>query len=250
MVSPFFGGGVVELNLAARGIRVYGYDHFEPLVNFYQHFLRDTVSVVETAKTIAREFEDDRPGLVARITDYENIADGAYQAGLFYLSNKLSHCGKTFSSWKPYVAPYYIDGRGDPVRILNKRQQTQLFSDDVINTFIANMPYPLTVDCADFADSLARHPDAFVFADPPYPVKHALYGKGYREHFTRHAEFCDTLKGRSPDYMVCYNDSERVREMYASSYILAFGRHSGINDTRYTELLIMGEALMPNALFS
>ena len=36
MVSPFFGGGSVELECAARGIRVHGYDLFRPVVCVWQ----------------------------------------------------------------------------------------------------------------------------------------------------------------------------------------------------------------------
>ena len=36
LVSPFIGGGSVELALAAKGIKVYGYDIFNPLVEFWQ----------------------------------------------------------------------------------------------------------------------------------------------------------------------------------------------------------------------
>ncbi|MDA8215915.1 MAG: DNA adenine methylase [Nitrospiraceae bacterium] len=35
LCSPFFGGGSVELACTSKGIRVYGYDIFEPLVEFW-----------------------------------------------------------------------------------------------------------------------------------------------------------------------------------------------------------------------
>ena len=37
MISPFFGGGSIELHYASQGVKVYGYDIFEPLTNFWQH---------------------------------------------------------------------------------------------------------------------------------------------------------------------------------------------------------------------
>ncbi len=36
ILSPFFGGGSIELFLAARGVQVLGYDIFLPLVEFWQ----------------------------------------------------------------------------------------------------------------------------------------------------------------------------------------------------------------------
>ena len=39
--SPFFGGGSIEIDLAKRGFRVYGYDAFLPLVDFWQVLLKN-----------------------------------------------------------------------------------------------------------------------------------------------------------------------------------------------------------------
>ena len=49
VVSPFFGGGGLELNLALRGIEIYGYDKFQPVVNFWEHWFQSTAKIVETA---------------------------------------------------------------------------------------------------------------------------------------------------------------------------------------------------------
>ena len=39
VVSPFVGGASLELALTGRGIRVFGYDEFPPVVNFWQCML-------------------------------------------------------------------------------------------------------------------------------------------------------------------------------------------------------------------
>ncbi len=36
MISPFFGGGSIELHMAAKGITVLGFDVFQPLIEFWQ----------------------------------------------------------------------------------------------------------------------------------------------------------------------------------------------------------------------
>lgn len=41
LVSPFFGGGSVEIAAAAMGMIVFGYDIFPPLVNFWVELLKD-----------------------------------------------------------------------------------------------------------------------------------------------------------------------------------------------------------------
>ena len=51
MWSPFLGGGSVELACAARGIRVFGSDLFEPLVNFWNHLLDDAAQLLMPLRT-------------------------------------------------------------------------------------------------------------------------------------------------------------------------------------------------------
>lgn len=41
LCSPFFGGGSLEIYCAQNGIRVYGYDSFWPLVDFWQVLLKN-----------------------------------------------------------------------------------------------------------------------------------------------------------------------------------------------------------------
>src|SRR5690349_20192389 len=50
MCSPFFSGGSIELFLASKGIRVYGYDIFKPLTEFWQ-------CVVESPHELAKAVE-------------------------------------------------------------------------------------------------------------------------------------------------------------------------------------------------
>ena len=38
--SPFLGGGSVELMCANKGMRVYGYDKFLPLVDFWNYLIK------------------------------------------------------------------------------------------------------------------------------------------------------------------------------------------------------------------
>jgi DNA adenine methylase len=47
--SPFFGGGSLEIHCAQNGIRVYGYDTFGPLVDFWQVLLKNPAKLAEMA---------------------------------------------------------------------------------------------------------------------------------------------------------------------------------------------------------
>jgi DNA adenine methylase len=52
--SPFLGGGSVELALATRGIQVYGYDVFEPLIWFWQALLQDPEGLAREADALRK----------------------------------------------------------------------------------------------------------------------------------------------------------------------------------------------------
>src|SRR3990167_3227313 len=39
--SPFLGGGSIEIELANKGVEVFGYDIFEPVTDFWQILLKD-----------------------------------------------------------------------------------------------------------------------------------------------------------------------------------------------------------------
>ncbi len=52
VISPFIGGGSLEVHLANLGINVYGYDIFKPLVIFWQQILNNNQEFVEYLKTI------------------------------------------------------------------------------------------------------------------------------------------------------------------------------------------------------
>jgi site-specific DNA-adenine methylase len=49
MMSPFMGGGCIELALAARGVKVQAYDLFQPLADFWE------ILTTEGGKKIAEE---------------------------------------------------------------------------------------------------------------------------------------------------------------------------------------------------
>ena len=55
--SPFFGGGHIELALANKGVRVYGYDKFEPVVAFWSSLVNNKKSLCERVEQYHREYE-------------------------------------------------------------------------------------------------------------------------------------------------------------------------------------------------
>jgi hypothetical protein len=66
MMSPFMGGGCIELSLAARGVKVQAYDLFQPLADFWE------ILTTEGGKGIAEEAANKADEFVSFITTNTN----------------------------------------------------------------------------------------------------------------------------------------------------------------------------------
>ena len=217
LCSPFLGGGSFELAVAERGIRVYGYDLFRPLVWFWR-------SLLSQRAHIAKECDKLRTGphvyvhkgelVVARglpRLDFERIREELRQsirqarnynyanAAKFYAINRSSFSGATFSGgW-------------------SQRASYARFTDTSIER-LHNFKEPnLTVEQKDFKQSIPAHPDALLYLDPPYmlgPDKDKLYGDKGNTHFGfDHGGLYDIISQRS-NWILSYNDCAEIRELY------------------------------------
>ena len=237
ILSPFFGGGAIELNLAVQGVRIHAYDNFEILVNFWQHFLRDGVALLARAKEIARSY--DRDTLRAQLVDFDSIIGDVERAAFFYLFNRLSYSGVTFRGWSLYVAPFCVDDFGEPIRI-GKNRKTKLFP-RTTEFWLEHLGLPLEVGHADFGESLLAHPDIFAYLDPPYPVNDVLYGRS--DHDMDHSRLAGILRERD-NWILSYNDHPLVHSLYDGFRKMKFSIQNGIqNQQRVSEMLIFSKDL-------
>lgn len=195
MVSPFLGGGSIELYYATQGTRVHGYDIFEPLVNFWHHALKIAPTMAHTlegaffpvSKKDFRHFQD-------RVSDM--TLDPHLRACLYYVINRCSFSGATLSGGMSPGHPRYT--------------QTAI---DRLAAFSAPN---LTAKCFSFEDSLALHErDTFIYADPPYLLeKSTLYGdRGSAHKNFDHGLFAATIKQKS-NWVVSYNPHPEILDLY------------------------------------
>ena len=94
--SPFFGGGSIEIHLAKQGYRVYGYDAFPPLVDFWQVLLKNPNKLANTTEKklrVSREkFDQIQENFRSKNWKSKNT-----NAVIFYLLNRTSYSGTTLS---------------------------------------------------------------------------------------------------------------------------------------------------------
>ncbi len=202
MVSPFLGGGSIEIAMAEQGVRVHGYDIFEPLVNFWNRVLENPES---TANLLEGLHPCSKEQFASYKKDQRNLdADDEARACMFYALNRSSFSGCTMSGGYSKTA---AEKRFTPSSI------------DRLRKFYSPN---LSVEVADFEDSLSRHDKSvFVYADPPYLLKSStLYGdKGSTHKDFDHKRFANVMKKRG-NWIISYNKHDDILKEYQGYKIL------------------------------
>lgn len=228
MLSPFFGGGSIELELAARGVRVHGYDLFRPVVCFWQSLLKrpdELVKLVRMCHPLGgkEEFKELQEKLREGIDD-----DPLLEAAVYYILNRSSFSGTVLSGGYSQQAASKRFTESSIQRLEHFKTEKNL-----------------TVRWADFRESLAVHPDEmFVYADPPYILgdNSNLYGDSGNLHREfDHVALFELLKDR-PRWMLSYNNCYTVRQMYKDFKFYYPDWSYGMgNDKESKEILIVSD---------
>ncbi|HRH81904.1 MAG TPA: DNA adenine methylase [Thiobacillaceae bacterium] len=180
LVSPFFGGGAIELAAARHGIQVQGFDIFEPLVDFWHCALTDPKTLADRVSQFYPMSHERFQNLQAHCEGLE----GLERAAAFYVLNRASFSGLTLSGGM--AGPN--DTRFTPTAISK----------------LARFECPnLLVQRADFRESLSAFPAEFTYLDPPYLLKKSnLYGVrgGAHKHFN-HAALAALLRQRKAHWL-------------------------------------------------
>jgi len=288
LCSPFLGGGSIELKCAEEGMVVHGYDLFQPLVWFWEALLsnpRKLAEYVDDYRSDVREYTDeavlfrdiakmckvekcltkgthdaycgshknmlriwqnetlgvpkqvfaDMRELVNSRTEVRNQDKLFRAAAQYYIVNRTSFGGATTSggwSWKASWARL-TESTLERLREFN------------VEDFI--------VQRADFKDSIAAHPEAALYLDPPYCLNKAkdeekktvnretLYGtEGDHHEGFDHVGLADILKSRDK-WVLSYNDCEYIRKLYNGYKIVKVEWAYGMNTSKESsEILIIG----------
>ena len=191
LCSPFLGGGSVELVCARNNIKVFGYDIFSPLVEFWQCLISNPIklaNVVEKYHPLAKS-------KFYNLQKTQNKSKSKYErAGIFYALNRSSFSGSTLSGGMSPGHPRFNKAAIDRIRSFR------------IENF--------SVRKLDFRESLPKHQNDFVYLDPPYMITHKLYGiKGNAHKNFDHNELAKILKNRN-NWILSYNNTDDVHKLY------------------------------------
>ena len=200
IISPFIGGGALELKLSATGIRVHAYDKLEPLVNFWQCMLSYPDKVIEN---VSQHFPlyDHYYDLYDNYPPHKNATDDdalAVNAAAFWAINRGSYSGISLAQ------------RGTS-HDSDKKSPLSKFFYTWYHFYAPN----LSVDCLSFEESLNKHPDMIAYLDPPYVGREQKYGdKRKGDQVFDHEKLRDLLGKRERPWVLSYQSHPTIMELY------------------------------------
>lgn len=226
LCSPFFGGGSLEIYCTHMGMKVYGYDNFRPLVDFWNWILKDP-------NKLANAVEKYHP-LKPREKFYElqkehiNEKSSFQRAVLFYVLNRTSFSGSTLSGGM-------ASGGDDDNPRFTKSSIERLRNFKIKN---------ISVKFAHFEKSIPKHPDDLLYLDPPYLIENKLYGnKGDLHKDFEHEKLAKILKNREK-WILSYNNSDKVRTLYDGfQFVEPKWTYGMSKDKKSREILIFSDDL-------
>lgn len=195
VISPFLGGGSVELALSSLGVKVFGYDALRPLISFWRQLFDDPAAfrerVLEYYPLSKEQFYELQRG--------HQDSEDALQGQLFFVLNRSSFSGATLAG-----------GCSDPGGRFTKSSIDRLIAPHDFR----DVAFPVAV--ADWRESVAWHPNSFLYCDPPYLVKSNLYGpRGNLHKGFDHAWLAKVLRNHKGGWLLSYNNHPRILELYA-----------------------------------
>lgn len=208
LVSPFFGGGAVEIACAKNlGMKVFGFDVFDELMAYWRCQISspsDLASLIGEWLPSKETYKSVKEQLKQHWNKTSLIEDEMKLAAHFWFNFNLSY-GPGFLGWMSKI--YEDENRYK--RLLKKVE-------DFDGTGIA-------ADTASFDEIIPSYNDCFIYADPPYYLEgdsrmfKGIYPQRnfpvYHKDF-KHEKLKDMLARHKGGFVVSYNDCSAIREWY------------------------------------
>lgn len=246
LAEPFFGGGSVGLYLAQNfGLKqIFANDLNTDLYCFWQTLKTQNKALIDEIKRTRQTHTNGRElyeKLLARrgenLSDFQRAVD-------FFVLNRITFSGVVDCGGYSQKA---YESRFTPSSIERLKNM-----DSILRNFtFSNQSY----------ENLLQNNGkrVFIFLDPPYfsASKSKLYGKKGDLHTNfNHERLCEHLKNTKHRFLLTYDDSEFIRELYKDFYKLKYTLQYGMNNFKQTkankgqELLISNyEFIKENKLF-
>ena len=236
LAEPFFGGGSVGLYLAQKFStkQIFANDLNTDLYCFWQTLKTQNKALIDEIKRTRQTHTNGRElyeKLLARrgenLSDFQRAVD-------FFVLNRITFSGVVDCGGYSQKA---YESRFTPSSIERLKNM-----DGILRNFtFSNQSY----------ESLLQNNGkrVFIFLDPPYfsASKSKLYGKKGDLHTNfDHERLCEHLKNTKHHFLLTYDDSEFIRELYKDFYKLKYTLQYGMNNFKQTKANKGQELLISN----
>jgi len=207
VISPFLGGGSVEIALANElGLKVIGFDIFDILINYWDVQLKNPD---ELYKRLLK-FQPNNEGfkkvkeVLKKHWKDEKKMDRLDLAAHYYFNSNTSY-GPHFLGW--------------PSSVYLQKDRYQTMLEKVRNFKAPN----LKVKCESFEKVIPKYENDFFYCDPPYYLdgdsktfvgmyphrNFPIHHKGFKHELLR-----DLLKNHKGGFILSYNNCSTIRDWY------------------------------------
>jgi DNA adenine methylase len=232
--EPFVGGGSVLFAMVERfGVDISTYwinDLNRDLICFWQVARDNNTALVKAISRLKSEFSDGRL-LYNHLRQPENISTDFDRAVRFFIMNRITFSGVMDSGG---YSPTAFKGRFTASSI----ERLSLIDVVLQSVNITQVDYTAVVQ--------APGEDVFIFLDPPYysATDSRLYGvRGNLHTSFDHARFADVMRQCQHRWLLTYDDSDYIRDLFSFADIRAWELQYGMNNYK------QGKAAKGNEIF-
>ncbi len=217
--EPFVGGGSVFIRLKQKfpEKQFWVNDKYGELVNFWQKSQTNIEELLEQIRHWKRELTDGRQLFYFLRENAENFNE-IEKAAAFFVFNRITFSGTT-------------EAGGFSAQAFEKR-----FTDSSVERLekIATLLQGVKITSSDYETIILNEgKDVFLFLDPPYfsATNSALYGKNGNLHkIFDHQRFARTMKKCPHQWLLTYDDSPFVRELFSFAKIKSWNLMYGMRN--------------------